>query len=154
MEIEQIVEKYGDMLFRICLINLGNKQDTHDAVQETLLRFLEQTRKFQNEEHIKAWLIRVAMNVCKDMRRFKMRHPLVRYDELQDYYTTNKDFGILEEVMSLPYKQKAVIYLYYVEGYRTIEIANLLHISESVVRKRMQRGREQLKLQYLKGEKE
>lgn len=154
MEIEQIVEKYGDMLFRICLINLGNKQDTHDAVQETLLRFLEQTRKFQNEEHIKAWLIRVAMNICKDMRRFKMRHPLVRYDELQDYYTTNKDFGILEEVMSLPYKQKAVIYLYYVEGYRTLEIANLLHISESVVRKRMQRGREQLKLQYLKGEKE
>lgn len=151
MKIEHIVEEYGDILFRICFIKLCSKQDAQDAVQETLLRFMEQRKDFRDEEHIKAWLIRVAVNICRDMKRFQMRHPQITYDELQEYYLTEREFGIVEEVMKLPNKLKDVIYLYYIEGYKTMEIARILHLSENVVRKRMQRGREQLKIQCLEG---
>lgn len=151
MKIEHIVENYGDMLLRICLITLCNKQDAQDAVQETLLRYVEQGQDFRDEEHIKAWLIRVAINICRDMKRFHMRHPQVTIYDLQEYYLTENEFGIVEEVMRLPSKLKDVIYLYYIEGYKTMEISHILHLSENVVRKRMQRGREQLKLQYLEG---
>lgn len=151
MRIEHIVDEYGDMLFRISLLTLWNKQDAQDAVQETLLRYMERRQEFRDEEHVKAWLIRVIINVCKDMKRFHMRHPQVSFDDLQEFYITEDEFTIIEEVIKLPTKLKDVIYLYYIEGYKTMEIAHILHISESVVRKRMQRGREQLKLQCLEG---
>lgn len=151
MRIEHIVDEYGDMLFRISLLTLCNKQDAQDAVQETLLRYMERRQEFSDEEHVKAWLIRVIINVCKDMKRFHMRHPQVSFDDLQELYITEDEFTIIEEVIKLPTKLKDVIYLYYIEGYKTMEIAHILHISESVVRKRMQRGREQLKLQCLEG---
>lgn len=151
MRIEHIVDEYGDMLFRISLLTLCNKQDAQDAVQETLLRYMERRQEFRDEEHVKAWLIRVIINVCKDMKRFQMRHPQVSFDDLQELYITEDEFTIIEEVIKLPTKLKDVIYLYYIEGYKTMEIAHILHISESVVRKRMQRGREQLKLQCLEG---
>lgn len=152
MRIEHIVDEYGDMLFRISLLTLCNKQDAQDAVQETLLRYMEQRQGFRDEEHVKAWLIRVTVNVCRDMKRFQMRHPQISFDDLQEFYMTEKEFTIIEEVVKLPTKLKDVIYLYYIEGYKTVEIARILHLSESVVRKRMQRGREQLKLQCLEGE--
>lgn len=143
---EELVTRYSNMLFKICLVILENEQDAQDAVQETFYRFLKKKPEFFSEEHEKAWLIRVAVNVSKDMRRFQLRHPKISIEELSDYYESKEDGEILEELLELPYKLKVVIYLYYVEGYRVKEIASILHISPETVRKRMQRGREQLKL--------
>ncbi|MBD5464560.1 MAG: RNA polymerase sigma factor [Lachnospiraceae bacterium] len=134
------------MLFKICLVILGNEQDVQDAIQETFLRYLKSMPEFQSEEHEKAWLIRVAVNVSKDMRRFQLRHPKVSIEQLEDYYESPQDGEILEELLELPYKLKVVIYLHYIEGYRIKEVASILNISQDAVKKRLQRGREELRL--------
>lgn len=145
MEAKELVHQYGDMLFRICLITLCNEHDAQDAVQETFCRYLMRDTGFTDQIHEKAWLIRVAANICRDMLRFHTRHPLVDIEQLSDHYAVPEQQEMLEELMFLPRKLKTVILLYYVEGYSQKEIAEILHISEAAVRKRMQRGREQLK---------
>lgn len=134
------------MLFKICLVILGNEQDAQDAIQDTFYRYLYTQPEFSDEEHEKAWLIRVAVNISKDMRRFQQRHPKVSMEQLEDYYQSPKEGEILEELLRLPYKLKTVIYLHYIEGYQVKEIASMLNISQAAVKKRLQRGREQLKL--------
>lgn len=143
---EELVIKYSNMLFKICLVILENEQDAQDAIQDTFYRYLKLQPEFADEEHEKAWLIRVAINRAKDMRRFWKRHPQISIEKLWDYYESPEDGAILEELLKLPDKLKTVIYLYYIEGYQIKEIASMLHISSGAVKKRLQRGREQLKL--------
>lgn len=143
---EEMVIRYSNMLFKICLVILGNEQDAQDAVQDTFYRYLYTKPEFSDEEHKKAWLIRVSVNISKDMRRFQQRHPKISIEQLGDYYESPKDGEILEELMRLPYKLKVVIYLHYIEGYQVKEIASMLNISQDAVKKRLQRGRKQLKL--------
>ena len=76
-DIRQAVTKYSDMLYRICIVILCNEQDVQDAIQDTFCRYLEKAPDFHDEEHEKAWLIRVATNICRDMVRFRLRHPKV-----------------------------------------------------------------------------
>lgn len=143
---EELVTRYSNMLFKICLVILGNEQDAQDATQDTFYRYLRTKPDFSDEEHEKAWLIRVAVNVSKDMRRFWKRHPKIFIEQLEDYYENPEEGEILEELLKLPDKLKTVIYLHYIEGYQVKEIASMLCISENAVKKRLQRGREQLKL--------
>ena len=75
--LESIVHTYGNMLFRLCLVTLGNASDAEDAVQETLIKYLQKAPAFENTEHEKAWLITVATNKCRDILRFQKRHPIV-----------------------------------------------------------------------------
>ena len=143
---EEMVTRYINMLFKICLVILGNEYDAQDAVQDTFYRYYYNEPEFSDEEHEKAWLIRVAVNISKDMRRFQNRHPKVYLEQIEDYHTSSEEKEILEELIRLPYKLKIVIYLHYIEGYQVKEIACMLHISQAAVKKRLQRGREQLKL--------
>lgn len=145
MELEKLFYRYHNMLFRICLVTLCNEADAQDAVQDTFCRYLEQKKKFADEEHEKAWLIRVAVNICRDIQRKKARHPQVTVESLSDYYETKEEGYVLEELMNLSEKLKTVIYLYYIEGYPIKEIGAMLNLSENAVKKRLQRGRESLK---------
>lgn len=147
-EIERIVDKYSNMLFRLCFTILCNNVDTEDAVSDTFLKYITKSPNFHEEEHTKAWLIRVATNICKDMHRFNKKHNYINLDVLCNYCKTEEDNGILEEVMRLPEKYKIVVHLFYIEGYRTEEISKILSISPSAVRKRLQYGRDKLKFQY------
>lgn len=146
MSVEEIVMEYGDMLFRICMVILCNEHDAQDAVQDTLCRYMEHTSGFRDQEHEKAWLIRVAANRCRDVYRGRMRHPSVSLEEARQYCEFPEQSEILAELMNLPGKLKTVVYLHYIEGYKTAEIAQMLGITLNAVKKRLQRGREQLKL--------
>lgn len=149
MGLEEIVKTYSDMLYKICIIMLCNEQDAKDAVQETFCRFLEKKPDFKDEGHEKAWLLKVAVNYCKDMLRFRLRHPQVPIDELANSLIAKKDqHETFLELMALPMGQRTVIYLYYVEGYQVKEIAEMLGISAYAVKKRMQRGREHLRVYW------
>lgn len=149
MGLEEIVKTYSDMLYKICIIMLCNEQDAKDAVQETFCRFLEKKPDFKDEGHEKAWLLKVAVNYCRDMLRFRLRHPQVPIDELADSLIAKKDqHETFLELMALPMGQRTVIYLYYVEGYQVKEIAEMLGISAYAVKKRMQRGREHLRVYW------
>ena len=138
--------EYGDMLFRICLVMLCNEQDAQDAVQDTLCKYLEYAPVFRDVEHEKAWLIKVAANRCRDVHRSRARHPMAELEDISEYCEMPEQSEVVAELMKLPEKLKAVIYLHYIEGYKTEEIARMLHVTVNAVKKRMQRGRKMLRL--------
>lgn len=144
-DIREAVIKYSDMLYKICLVILCNEQDVQDAIQDTFCRYLEKKPDFRDEEHEKAWLIKVATNICRDMIRFRVRHPKVSIDEVENFLVAPEQRETLKELLELPIKHKTVIYLHYVEGYSIKEIADILGITESAVKSRLLRGRKQMR---------
>ena len=148
--IEAIMHTYGNMLFRLCLVTLGNASDAEDAVQETLIKYLQKAPEFEDAEHEKAWLITVATNKCKDMLRFKSRHPVVDIDEIKEYTKDASDSGILDALMTLPDKFRVVLVLYYVEEYSIEQIARVIGKTTSAVKMRLQKGRRLLREAYRK----
>ncbi len=144
-----IVDKYGSMLFRICIVILANREDAEDAVQETFLRYLKKAPDFSDSEHEKAWLIHVATNICKDIRRFNFRNKHADIDELSEFLVTGhreENTGILEEVMKLKPKYREMIVLFYIEGYKIREIAEICGISAAAAKKRLQYARDSLRM--------
>ncbi len=146
MRVEEAVMEYGDMLYRVCMVLLCNEQDAQDAVQDTFCSYMERDKGFRNREHEKAWLIRVATNRCMDVHRGRSRHPFVQWEDVDQYCEFPEQSEVLAELMNLPDPLKTVVYLHYIEGYKAAEIAQMLGITLNAVKKRMQRGRERLKL--------
>lgn len=140
--IREKIIKYSNMLYKICIVILCNEQDVQDAIQDTFCRYLEKKPIFFDEEHEKAWLIRVATNICRDMIRFRIRHPKISIHELGDTLVAPEYRETLWELLDLPMKQKVVVYLHYAEGYQIKEIAEILGITEAAVKMRLLRGRE------------
>ena len=143
--IEYSVEKYSQMLFRICYSILCNKADAEDAVQETFLKYMTQAPLFRDSDHEKAWLIKVATNISKNISRFNAKHAAENLDELRDIGISDDDRDIFELIMHLPPKYKIVLDLYYIEGYKANEIAQITNTSPVTVRKQLQYGRKMLK---------
>lgn len=151
-EINELVGKYSSMLFRISYCILCNKVDAQDAVQETFLKYLTKSPEFSGEEHKKAWLIRVCTNISKNMLMFRIKRDAVNIDDIKNIGVTESDTQAFEYIMSLPAKYKIVMTLYYIEGYKSAEIAEIININEDAVRKRLQKGRELLRNELEKGE--
>ena len=149
-EIKELVEKYSSMIFRISYCILCNAYDAEDAVQETLLKYITKAPEFNDEEHRKAWLIRVAANTSKNMLMFRLKRETVNIDDIENIGIAQNDYETFELIMSLPAKYKIVMTLYYVEGYKSKEISEIIGISEDAVRKRLQKGRELLKKEFEK----
>ncbi len=147
-EIEKTVKTYYDMLFKLCFAILADCADAEDAVSDTFLRYITRSPEFNGEEHKKAWLIHVATNVCKSMRRFRVRHAAVNLDDVTKLAAAEHDREILECVMRLAPKYRSVLHLYYIEGYKTAEIASMTDLSVSAVKKRLQYAREKLRIEY------
>ncbi len=147
-QVEAMIQKYGDMLFRTCLVMLQNQPDAEDAVQETVLKYMLKAPVFDSSEHEKAWLLKVAANHCRDMLRFRSRHPQVTLEQLTEYLTDPENSGILDALMTVPEKYRIVMLLHYVEGYPTDEIAQMIGKTPSAVKMRLQKGRKLLKKAY------
>ena len=149
-DIEGVVRTYGNMLFRICLVMLRNESDAEDAVQDTILRYIQKAPSFDSSEHEKAWLIKVATNRCRDMKRFWLRHPQSDITELHGCVSDLESCGIIEALIMIPEKFRIVMTLYYVEEYRIEEIAGMIEKSTSAVKMRLQKGRKLLEEKYRK----
>lgn len=147
-DVETVVKTYSNMLFKLCFTILRNAADAEDAVSDVFLKYISHPITFTSEEHKKAWLIRVATNLCKDMIKFYQVRKHLNIDDVTEYCTSEDDLHILTELLSLPVKYRTVIHLYYVEGYQTSEIADMLSISPAAARKRLQYGRDLLKIEY------
>ena len=148
--IEKMVRVHSDMLFRIALVMLGNKYDAEDVLQETVIRYMQKAPAFNSPEHEKAWLIKVVTNLCRDVQRYRMRHPKISYDELQGFVSDPGNCGIIEALMTVPENFRIVMLLYYVEEYRVEEIANIIGKSASAVKMRLKKGRKLLEEIYRK----
>lgn len=138
---------YGSMLFKIAMIHLGNKSDAEEAVQEAFIKLLYKAPAFVGSDHEKAWMIRVLVNICKNMTGSPWSKRVVRMEEVKAYCDSAADAELLESVLRLPFKYKAVIHLFYYEDYPVKQIAEALRISESAVKMRLQRGREMLRME-------
>ena len=144
--IEKIIEDYGDYVFRLCYMYMKNRSDAEDIYQETFLKLYDCGKTFNDEEHCKAWLLKVAANKCRNALRFSLFHAHVELDEqLSSPPQADSDHGLIAYVLKLPAKYRDVIYLYYYEGYPTLKIAELLNTSDAAVRTRLKRGREMLR---------
>lgn len=144
------VENYGNSLYRLCMVMLKNREDAQDAVQESFLRYITKAPDFNDYEHEKAWLVRVATNVCKDMLRFRKHESFISLDEIKNLSSDENNAQILGLLVSLDEKYRIIIHLHYVEGYSTDEISATLGISSANARKRLQRGRDMLRELYEK----
>ena len=100
-ELERAFSRYYQMLYKISIIMLCNEHDAGDAVQETFVRYLEHSGEFSNEEHEKAWLLRVNINVCKNYLRFRRLHPVIQYDQLTPKSHTQEETGLMDELFML-----------------------------------------------------
>lgn len=147
---EAAVEKYGDCLFSMCSVMLRNRDDAKDAVQECFLKYIQKAPEFNDAEHEKAWLLRVAANQCRDMLRSRKRRSFFSLDEIADEAVSEDDAQVLTLLMTLNEKYRIVMHLFYVEEYSADEIAEMLEITRSAVKKRLQRGREMLRELYEK----
>ena len=147
---ERAVEEYGNSLYRLCIVMLQNCDDAQDAVQDCFLRYITKASDFKSSEHEKAWLIRVATNICKDMLRYRKHSSFLSLDEIRTLTSSEDNAQILGMLGLLEEKYRAVIHLHYVEGYGTAEISDMLGITSAAVKKRLQRGREKLREIYEK----
>jgi RNA polymerase sigma factor (sigma-70 family) len=146
-EVNRAIDEYSDTIFRICLIHLKNKADAEDVFQEVFMKYALSDKVYENSEHEKAWIIRVALNACKDLIKSFFRSKTVSIDELVSVPCDEKeDFsGVLDAVLKLPEKYRDVIYLHYYEGYSAYEIGKILNKKENTVYSLLSRGREMLK---------
>ena len=139
-EIERVVNEYATMLLRVAYSQLNNRTEAEDAVQEVLLKYMEKAPVFQSAEHEKAWLLRVTINHCKNHLAsawFRKRADLDEGIPALD----NEELEVVSAVAALPAKYRAVVHLYYFEGYSTKEIAEILHSRPNTVSSRLSRAR-------------
>lgn len=147
---DELYEKHGQMLYKIAFLYFGNSHDAEDAVQEVFVKALQ---KLPNgtEEHQKAWLIRVTQNQCKDMLK-RSESKTVCIDDVvisneSEHIQSESRIDVLQKIVALSPKYKAVVILFYYYDYSVAQIADTLKISQSSVKMRLKRGRDILKLE-------
>lgn len=141
------MEAQGDTVYRLVLCRLQNIADAQDVYQDVFLRLLKQDAENWDEEHLRAWLIRVTLNRCADIGRFRIRKSTLPLCEVMEDITPDLDEAaeLWDAVARLPVKLRTVLHLHYTEGYTTEEIGRILKIPSCTVRSRLFRARQKLK---------
>jgi RNA polymerase sigma-70 factor, ECF subfamily len=146
-EIERLMALYQDSLLRMCFVYLHDMALAEDALQETFLKAYNRYDTFRGDSSEKTWLIRIAINTCKDMRRsnwFRRRISLQSVPEPVCAFTP-ADETLIKQVMALPAKYKEAVLLFYYHGMTADEVADALHIAKPTVYQRLKKAQEKLK---------
>lgn len=153
-EYNSCVDKYLKMVYRISFHYFGNREDAEDVSQDVFLKLYSHNTKFESEEELKAWLIRVTTNTCHSYFRNPFRKRKTEIDEKEIENTVGSSSSeqeiinrkvVMDAVMSLPERYRIVVYLYYYEEYSICQISNTLNIKETTIQTRLSRAREKLK---------
>lgn len=147
--INRIVKTYSDSLLKTAFAILKSTADAEDAVQEVFLKLISKQPQFDNDEHEKAWLLRVTINISRNMLKSSASKNLPLTEDIP--YSDNENSELLTVVLSLPQHYRTVIHLYYYEGYSIKEIAAIIKQPAATVGTRLARARKLLKC-MLKGE--
>lgn len=160
-KLQQIITEYSDMLYRIALVQTGSSEEAGDMVQQTFLKLLEHQEEMEDAAYMKAWLIRVCVNQCKNHRNtaWKRRVALTDTDEIllrgeandnrespqeQHIIAMQEQRALWRSVQKLPEKYRIVLHLAYQEEYTCEEIAQTLRISRGNVSVRLNRAKKLL----------
>ena len=128
--VEKALDLFGNDILRLAYSYMKSREDAEDIVQEVLIRLMQSAGVFEDERHEKAWLLKVASNLCKDKLKSASRQ--------------REESDILQIISQLPEKYRSAIHLYYYEEYSVKEIAEILEKKETTIRSLLKRGREKL----------
>ena len=143
METESALQNYGTMVYRLAYAQLRNRQDAEDIFQEVFLRYHRAAPPFTDENHRKAWLLRVTVNRARSLATSPWRRRTVPLEDVYAY-TDPEESGLDEALAQLPTKYRTVIHLFYFEGRDTEEISRILNRRPSTVRAQLTRARQRL----------
>lgn len=141
--VEILVEKYRNSLYVMAFSICKNTQDAEDVVQDTFIQYWGIKKEFASEQHIRAWLIRVAINKAKNKNNTFFRRNVLPFEDYMQtlVFASEESSELFEAVMHLPEKYRIVIHLFYYEDYSVNEIADILKLTRSNVKVRLSRGR-------------
>ena len=147
--LEKIMQTYGNILFRLCLLTLGNASDAEDAVQETFLKAYRSRNTFRYESSEKTWLMKIAINTCRDMLRGKWFKYVCRNTPLEllpdeGITISEESIAVNMAIAALPKKLREAVLLYYYQGFTLEETAETLGIAVSSVSGRLTRAKKKL----------
>ncbi len=148
LSFEQAVAKYAKNVLTACTVRLQNSADAEDCTQNTFIKLYRKSPEFRDEEHLKAWLLRVAINECRHCLRSNKR--LVSLDLVKEHPVPDSDDSqdVSWALMRLPAKYREVLYLHYIERYKVDEIAQILSTKSGTVKSLLKRGRDKLREIY------
>ncbi len=150
-QMERYFKEYYLLAYRIAFSQMKNRADAEDAAQEVFIRLLLHEREYESEEHVRAWVTRVTLNLCKDIQKSRWKKSCVGIEELPERELEAAENSFLNEdetlafVLALPENYKNCLYLFYYEDYSFKEFADILGMQENTVKTNLRRGREKLK---------
>lgn len=153
-EAGRLAEKYAPAVYRLAYAHGGNAADAEDVMQDVFLRLLTKAPVFRDDDHAKAWLLRVAVNRARDLLRAARRQN-VPLEMAENVSAPEQPAGeTLQAVLALPPKLRLVVHLFYYEELSVKEIAAALGISQGAVKARLSRARKQLRASLTEGGEE
>jgi len=155
MSYEEVIEKYSDYITRMCVVWTQNEEAAKDCFQNTFIKLYKSSKTFNDSEHLKAWLLRVARNECNDYHRTfwnknvsigldREKLERVKNDSANKIQFDSDTENLVKALRKLSLKYREVLVLYYYQEYSTKEISDILQLSVNTVKSRLQRGREKL----------
>ncbi|MEG1195204.1 MAG: sigma-70 family RNA polymerase sigma factor [Clostridia bacterium] len=146
-QLEAWLTAYGDAVLRTCYLFLGERTLAEDALQDTFVKVWRGMEAFEGRGDCspKTWILRIAINTCKDYKRTAWFGHVDRSKALEELPltfqdTTEESRALFQEVMQLPAKYKQVILLYYYHDMTMAETAKVLELSRATVQNRLQKA--------------
>ncbi len=145
ISIEEVVKKYSNMVLQIAYQKTFNMSDAEDITQEVFIKLIDNKEKIQNDEHLKAWLIRVTSNLSNDYNKSFWNKKTGELEENQNIMK-DEDIGVFEEIKKLkPPVYRDIVYMYFYHGYKIKEIAEILNMNINTVSSALTRAKKKLK---------
>lgn len=143
---ERFVTVYADPILRLCLSYSLSREDAQDICQDVFLKLLERKQQFENADHERAFILRMAINACKNCLKCAGRRRVVPMDQAERVAAPEEHSeDLMELIRALPEHYGAVVYLFYYEGYSLDEIAKLCGCTPATARKWLSRSRNLLR---------
>lgn len=150
-DISQLFSDHGDEIFRLCFLYLRNREDAEDAAMEAFSRALSNADRFRGGSQPRTWLVRIAINVCKDMLKASTRRANLGSAPLEDIPARDElsrqedRYAVSSAISSLPpiYREAAVLHFY--NGFTIKESAKIAGVSQTAMAFRVRRARELLR---------
>lgn len=151
----ELLDIYGDLVYRIAFQNMRNKSDAEDVTQDVYIKIMKKMPAFDCVKAQRSWIIRVTINTCKDRWKYNRLRQGIELTPIQEFaIEEDKDYGLLYEVQKLPMKYRSVIYLFYYEDMSVHEIAATLQKKEKTVLTWLHRARKLLKVRLEGGDQD
>lgn len=143
-KIKNMIEKYSELVYKVAITRSQNIENAEDIFQEVFMKYSQNMPEFENEEHEKAWFIRVTINLSKNLHKQAWNRKTVALEENLQFEEKEQE-NIFQIVSTLPQKYKTVVYLFYYEGYKIKEISKIMKTREGTIKTWLSRARESLR---------